>query len=89
MNKADRKALDSLRTRMDAAVSLFEATRDEVAAELRSMAEDQRSRFDNLPEGLQGGAAGEALENAASRLEEVADELDAIEVLVEVDWEVE
>ena len=73
MNAKDRKvvgaALDKVR---------------EAIEEIRSVAEGEREKFDNLTEGLQGGERGQAIEAAADGLEQGADELEgAIDTMSE------
>lgn len=55
-----------------------EATAQANAAfdELRSIGEEEREAFDNLPESLQGGERGQAMSDAADALESAADDIE-------------
>ena len=64
MNRHDRKALTEALDQMDADV-----------AAIREIAEAQRFKFENLPEGLQESDAAQRLEEAAEALEQAADEI--------------
>lgn len=48
----------------------------EAAEEARSLGEETREKFDNMPEGLQQGDTGQLLEARADACEAVADELE-------------
>ena len=79
MNKHQRKQLTSalnaasLLTNGDFVESLSaESLREKVDAvqsDLQSIADEERDKYDNLPEGLQQAATGENLESTADALE--------------------
>lgn len=48
----------------------------EIGENIREFGEEQREKFDNMPEGLQQGSTGELLEERASGCEEWADAID-------------
>lgn len=48
---------------------------EDIAAELEALADEERDAFDNLPESLQYGERGEAMEAAADELEDVSGEV--------------
>lgn len=48
---------------------------NEIADEIYDVAEGERNAFDNLPESLQYGERGEAMEAAADELEDVSSEV--------------
>lgn len=48
---------------------------NEIADEICEVAQEERSAFDNLPESLQYGERGEAMEAAADELEDVSGEV--------------
>lgn len=64
MNDQRRKTLREAAELVGRAQTLVEIARDE-----------ERGAFDNLPESLQGGSGGQAIEAAAETLEELVDEL--------------
>lgn len=47
------------------------------AEELRELGNEQREKFDNMPEGLQQGDTGQTLEQQAADCESAADEIEA------------
>ena len=61
---------------VEAAKSVFE-----------EMAEEEREKFDNLPEGFQNGDRGAAMEEAADALESAASDLDNVDLYEHVDPE--
>lgn len=65
MNKQDRKDLTAALAKVD-----------EVLEEIRRLAESEQEKFDNLPEALQSGEQGQALEEAAYALDTAADQLE-------------
>lgn len=68
MNKQRRKILGELASQLAAIREAIEAVRDE-----------EQEAFDNLPEGLQQGERGEAMESAIDTLENVATDLESAE----------
>jgi hypothetical protein len=68
MNKANREAVAKIRARLEDLLLQAEAIGDE----LQTMADDEQEKFDNMPEGLQQGEQGQAIETAASLLGEAA-----------------
>ena len=65
MNEERRKALRE-------AISLL----DEVRGKVKTQKEDEQSAFDALPENMQGGEKGEAMEAAIPQLDEAVNELE-------------
>lgn len=57
----------------------LESSCEDIAGRIRELGEDQTSKFDNMPEGLQQGDTGQLLEQRASRCEEIASELENID----------
>lgn len=71
MNKARRKQLADIRTKIEELQELLEEVRT-----------DEQDAFDNLPESLQGAENGRAMEDAVYKMEEAAGWLeDALECL--------
>jgi hypothetical protein len=52
---------------------------DDFAEQLRELGQEQRDKFDNMPEGLQQGDTGQRLEERADWCEERADEFEQID----------
>jgi hypothetical protein len=70
------------RIRLDAVSQSIAAAEDAdglraAAEELRELGNEQREKFDNMPEGLQQGDTGQTLEQQADDCESAADEIDA------------
>lgn len=72
MNAAGRKRLEGLVERLTA-----------IKGELEEMAQDERDKFDNLPDSLQTSASGQAFETAAEALETAAEACDEVEAAVD------
>ncbi|MEQ1761607.1 MAG: hypothetical protein ABL984_00545 [Pyrinomonadaceae bacterium] len=53
---------------------------EETASGFRELGEEAQESFDNMPEGLQQGDTGQMLEERVSKCEEIADELDALDL---------
>ncbi|WP_026868777.1 hypothetical protein [Inquilinus limosus] len=64
MNAKRRAALDDIKSRIEALVSELETQRD-----------DEQEAFDNMPEGLQMSARGDALQDNISNLDNAIDNL--------------
>jgi hypothetical protein len=54
----------------------LEATLDEIATDVRALGEEEREKYDNMPEGLQQGSTGELLDERANGMEEWADSIE-------------
>lgn len=67
MNDERRKKLEHIRTALDAELT-----------GLREVAEAERGAFDNMSEGLQAAARGQAIEEMADTLDGIADALDEV-----------
>ena len=67
MNKQDRKNLSAIIETLETAHSSLE-----------EMAEAEREKYDNMPEGLQESERGQAIDEAATSLEEQASTLEDI-----------
>lgn len=63
------------------------STMEEMKVIVSDIAEEEQSKFDNLPEGLQSSETGQKLEESASSLEEIIgsidDLIDNIETVIE------
>ena len=68
MNKADRKRVADLRNELKAAQSQVV----NVGESLREMADAEQEKYDNMGGGLRSGEGGQAIEAAASALDEAA-----------------
>lgn len=58
----------------------LESARDEKAEELRNLGQEQQDKLDNMPDGLRDGDTGQLLQERADACEEVASELESIDV---------
>lgn len=68
MNASDRKQVAELTTLLEELKGDVEAAGEA----LRGLADAEQEKFDNMPEGLQQGEAGQKIESAASALDEAA-----------------
>ena len=68
MNKTDRKAVSALLEQLQDLRSKCEA----IGEQITELAEAEREKFDNMPEGLQEGERGQKIDEAATLLEEAA-----------------
>lgn len=68
MNATRRAAINKLIGRLEDAQSELETIREEIQA----LADEERDAFEGLPENLQAGDRGMAMESAADSLEEAA-----------------
>lgn len=58
---------------------------DEIKSNIETMMEDEQSKLDNMPEGLQESERGEAMQEAIDNLESASSSLeDAIDYLNEI-----
>lgn len=73
MNATDRKKANALISQIEA----LKAQAEVLAGELRELADAEQEKFDNMPEGLQGGDRGQAMEEAAGNLSSAADALES------------
>ena len=73
MNATDRKKANAIISQIEA----LKAQADALAGELRELADAEQEKFDNMPEGLQGGDRGQAMEEAAGNLSSAADALES------------
>lgn len=64
MNKTRRKEIATLRQKFE-----------ELTGDLESIRDEERETFDNMPEGLQNGEKGQAIDAAAMALESAYDSL--------------
>ena len=76
MNKQNRKDIEKLIEKLD-----------EVKTDLEFMQEDEESKYDNLPEGIQdserGDAMQEAIENIESAVGSIEEAIDSLQEIVE------
>jgi hypothetical protein len=71
MNKQTRKE-----------ISKYINSLEDLKQDIESMLEDEETKFDNMPEGLQESERGEAIQNAIENLESASDAIgDAIDYL--------
>lgn len=68
MNKADREQVAALAAKLEDLKSQVIS----IGEELRTLADAEQEKYDNMPEGLQAGDQGQAIETAASALDEAA-----------------
>ena len=68
MNAADRKTIDILKGKL----ADLQSQTEDVAGELRTLADAEQEKFDNLTEGLQQAESGQAIEMAAQTLDDAA-----------------
>ena len=73
MNATDRKKANAIISQIEA----LKAQAEVLAGELRELADAEQEKFDNMPEGLQGGDRGQAMEEAACNLSSAADALES------------
>lgn len=74
MNKTSRAALSALQVKLAALVSELEAMHEDA----NQLAEDEQEKFDNMTEGLQQGEKGQAIEQAANNLADLASAIESI-----------
>lgn len=77
MNNQRRKEIADLRKRME---SDFDNLKSNFADEISAIRDAEQEAFDNLPESLQMGDRGQAMEEAISNLEDAESELDNIDI---------
>lgn len=71
MNKANRDQLQ----KMVALLEGLKGSAESIGSDLQDMADEEQAKFDNMPEGLQQGEAGQAIEAASGALMEAAEAL--------------
>lgn len=59
--------------------------RDDIVSELRSLAEECEERRNNMPESLQDAPSGQTLESRVDSCNEMADELESIDLDIELE----
>lgn len=59
------------------------STRDIAVDDLRSLADEQSEKRDNMPESLQDGTVGQLLEDRETNVNDYADELEAVDLDIE------
>lgn len=80
MNNQQRKQLASALAKLGDVVAALE----EAQGVVEQLAEDEREKYDNMPESLQQGEKGQAINDAADTLDEIKDSLiTALEALEE------
>jgi hypothetical protein len=87
MNKARRKQLDEFFKQIeDVKEKLAHVPAlDDLHSDLETLKDEEQESFDNLPEGLQGGERGQAIEAAVGALDEALDSLqEAVDKLSEL-----
>lgn len=56
----------------------LESMVEDIVGRIRELGEEQKSKFDNMPESFQQGDTGQLLESRAEKCEEIAGEFEAI-----------
>lgn len=79
MNAADRKSITELQAKADALIGHLE----EIESGVRSLADAERQKFENMTEGLQQAEGGQAIDAAANALSEAADAAETAKEAVE------
>lgn len=72
MNKQDRKRLTKFSERCGSIQDLIE----ELKGEIEQIQENEQNKFDNMPESLQNGEKGEAVQSAIDSLVDVINALE-------------
>lgn len=88
MNKDRRKKLDALQDRITAAKAGAEALAAvvaEIREEIETLRDEEQDSFDNLPEGLQQGEKGQAMEDAVNAMDDAMSELESFGDDIDVD----
>jgi hypothetical protein len=65
----------------------FESAIEDIINELDNLADDARSSFENMPEGLQQGDTGQMLEQRADSIDEFKDELESAKDNARSTWD--
>lgn len=81
MNAAGRKELDRLFAELREAQEKVE----NIGAEIRTLAEAEQEKFDNLSDGLQQAEAGQKLESMAEALNSLADYCEGGDIAAAID----
>lgn len=71
-------AVDAFESDLD--VDALQGAVEEAAQGFRDLGEEAQGSFDNMPEGLQQGDTGQMLEERVSKCDEIADELDGLDL---------
>lgn len=71
MNKENRKQLDSARADLERAQESLEIAQEII----ESIKNDEQSKFDNMPEGLQDGEIEQAIQQAIDELDNALSEI--------------
>jgi hypothetical protein len=80
MNKKRRKELDELFRRIELAKIAVESVPDvdDIRTELETTKDAEQEAFDNLPESVQGGERGQAMEASISAMDEALEKLQEV-----------
>lgn len=65
MNASQRKAIEALKTKLE-----------EIRDDVETFASEEQEKFDNMPEGLQQGEAGEKIQQSADNIETAISDLE-------------
>lgn len=82
MNKQRRKALTELMDR----ITKLESDRDEIKDALETLRDEEEESFENMPESLQQGDTGQAMEEAIDALGEAINSLEDMDFLSTNDY---
>lgn len=69
MNANDRKEVSKLISRLEELKGQIE----DVGSELRTLADNEQDKYDNMPEAMQSGEKGDAMQEAQQYLSDAAD----------------
>lgn len=75
MNKARRKAIADVAARLEAAQAVLE----ELRSEIEGIREEEGEGYENLPESLQDGERGQAMQAVMEALEEAGSFIDDLD----------
>lgn len=73
MNKERRKAIEKASKTIDELLSTFE----DLISEIDAIRDDEQGAFDGMPESLQSGDRGQAMESAICQLEDAISEVES------------
>ena len=75
MNAARRRDLALVALKLRALATSL----DEIKSDLQPVLEEEQEAFDNLPESLQDGDRGQAMQGALDTMQEILDDLDNLD----------
>lgn len=84
MNAQRRKQIEAIKARVEALQDLISEAQniaDEITQEVRDVLELEQEAYDNMPESLQDGERGQAMNEAIGNLEQATNLLEEISVV--------